>query len=396
MGGAFFLLTVNFLIAQLFCVFFLVIAKRSRIPEAGRWFALSFAVASLSALFELAIRFADFDRLASFGAFSSVLAALFMIRLGIGRLYSIPVNIVLAGWFFAVSLAVNLMIFDLPRSTPLHAFGYQSPFFVAAIVSALAIYRSGRRERADLILMALLTATALQFLFKVYFIVTFGAGADAQSYLASAYALISQSLSAVLVVSIGLTLLAVLVVEIMDDAKARSETDPLSALYNRRGFNERVAGILARPVAAYPHCLVVCDIDHFKAVNDTHGHQVGDQVIAAFGAMLNDRAPREAICARLGGEEFAIFLPSAGETIGYLFAQGLRSSFAGLSISGIPRSEPLTASFGVCELANANDLIADVMRRADAALYSAKKSGRNRVNRASIVEPLWAEQQAKA
>ncbi|WEZ83377.1 GGDEF domain-containing protein [Rhizobium sp. 32-5/1] len=396
MSGALFLLTVNFLIAQLFCVFFLVISKRSRIPEAGRCFALSFAVASLSAVCELVIRFTDFDRLASFGAFSSVLVALFMIRLGIGRLYAVPVKVVPAGWFFAVSLAINLIIFDLPRSTLAHALGYQLPFFVAAIISALTIYRSGRREKADLFLMGLLVATALQFLLKVYFIVTFGAGADAQSYLASAYALISQSLSAVLVVSIGLTLLAVLVVEIMDDAKARSETDPLSALYNRRGFNERVGRILARPGSGYPHCLVVCDIDHFKVVNDTYGHQAGDQVIAAFGAMLIKRAPPEAICGRLGGEEFAIFLPSGDEATGYLFAQGLRSEFSILSVPGIPLNQQLTASFGVCDLADRNDLIEDVMRRADAALYSAKKSGRNRVNRASVVDPAWMEKQARA
>ncbi|OJF93342.1 GGDEF domain-containing protein [Pararhizobium antarcticum] len=395
MSGAFFLLTVNFLIAQLFCVFFLVIAKRSRIPEAGRWFALSFAVASLSAVFELVVRFADFDRLASFGAFSSVLAALFMIRLGIGRLYSMPVNIVLSGWFIAVSLAVNLMIFDMPRSTLQHALGYQMPFFVAAITGTLAVYRSGRREKPDILLMVLLTMTAVQFLLKVYFIVTFGAGRDAQSYLASAYALISQSLSAVLVVSIGLTLLAVLVVEIMDDAKARSETDLLSALFNRRGFNERVGRILARPVAAHPHCIVVCDIDHFKMVNDTHGHQAGDQVIAAFGAMLKERAPSDAICGRLGGEEFAIFLPSASETVGYLFAQGLRSTFSSLRIPGISEDERLTASFGVCERVDSNDPIADVMERADAALYSAKKSGRNRVNRASDVEPSWGDRQSQ-
>lgn len=147
MSGALLLLTVNFLIAQLFCVFFLVISKRSRIPEAGRWFALSFAVASLSAVCEFIIRFTEFDRIASFGAFSSVLFALFMIRLGIGRLYALPVNVFLSGWFFAVSLAVNLLIFDLPRSTLGHALGYQLPFFVAAFASALAVYRSGRRRR---------------------------------------------------------------------------------------------------------------------------------------------------------------------------------------------------------------------------------------------------------
>ncbi|MCV9996939.1 GGDEF domain-containing protein [Pararhizobium sp. YC-54] len=382
MNGALFLLTVNFLIAQLFCVFFLVISRRSRIPSAGRWFAAAFAVASLSAICEVVIRHADIDRLASFGAFSSVLGALLMIRIGLGRLYGVPANAMAMTVLFGASLVLNLMIYDLPRGTLSHSLGYQMPFAIAELICAIAVYRSGRRETADQILIALLLLTAANFVSKVYFSVIFSGGSTAQAYLGSTYALVSQSLSAVLVVSTGLTLLAVIVVEIMDDAKANSEIDPLSGLLNRRGFDVRVRQILARPMSAYPHSVIVCDLDHFKAVNDTYGHAAGDQVIQSFGRMLAGHAPPEAVCSRFGGEEFAIFLPSTGEATGYLFAQGLRNSFSSLAFAGLPDTVRLTASFGVCALAAPGDSITEAINGADAALYGAKNSGRNRVNRA--------------
>ena len=382
MNGALFLLTVNFLIAQLFCAFFLLISRRSRIPSAGRWFAVAFAVASMSAVFEVMIRYGDFDRLASFGAFSSLLVALLMIRVGIGHLYSVPANIWTITALLCAALPLNLMIYDLPRGTFAHSFGYQMPFVIAELICAIAVYRSGRRETADRILTALLLITAANFASKVYFAVKFSGGDTAQAYLGSTYALVSQSLSAVLVVSTGLTLLAVIVVEIMDDAKANSEIDPLSGLLNRRGFDARVNQILARPMSAYPHCVIVCDLDRFKVVNDTYGHAAGDQVILAFGRLLAGHAPSEAICARFGGEEFAIFLPSTGEATGYLFAQGLRNSFSALAIPGLPDTVRLSASFGVCALVSPSDNIVDTIKGADSALYDAKKSGRNRVNRA--------------
>lgn len=382
MNGALFLLTVNFLIAQLFCAFFLVIARRSRIPSAGRWFAAAFAVASLSAVFEVAIRYGDFDRIASFGAFCSLLGAILMIRVGIGRLYAVPVSVWTITAVLCAALPLNLMIYDLPRGTFAHSLGYQTPFAIAELICAVAVYRSGRRETADRVLMALLLITAGNFASKVYFAVKFSGGMTAQSYLGSTYALVSQSLSAVLVVSTGLTLLAVIVVEIMDDAKANSEIDPLSGLLNRRGFDARVSQILARPMSAYPHCVIVCDLDHFKSVNDTYGHAAGDQVILSFGRMLAGHSPPEAICARFGGEEFAIFLPSTGEATGYLFAQGVRNSFSSLEIAGLPDGVRLSASFGVGTLAAPGDSIVDTIKGADAALYDAKKSGRNRVNRA--------------
>ncbi len=396
MNGALFLLIVNFLIAQLFCVFFLVIAGRSQFPAAGRWFAVAFATASLAAVFELLIRIDDFDRLWSLGAFASLLMGVYFIRVGIGCIYSMPVNVGAALILFGISFAVNLMIFDLPRNSWAHALGYQLPFFAVEMISALAVYRSGRRASADRTLMILLSLTGLHFLSKSYFAVM-TAGPDAKAYLSSMYALVSQSLGAILVVSTGLTLLAVIVVGIMDEAKSRSEIDPLSGLLNRRGFFERVSRVLARPIAAFPHCVVLVDIDHFKSVNDTYGHFSGDHVISTLARTLQEHAPADAICARLGGEEFAVFLPSTGDATGYLYAQAVRGNFSSLRFSGLPDDVRLTASFGVCSMKDAREPIDMVLHLADKALYDAKRNGRNRVvraDRSSPDAPIYVARQA--
>ncbi|MDQ0320447.1 diguanylate cyclase (GGDEF)-like protein [Pararhizobium capsulatum DSM 1112] len=398
MNGALFLLVVNFLIAQLFCVFFLVIAGRSRFPAAGRWFAAAFATASLAAVFELLIRFDDFDRLWSLGAFASLLLGVYLIRVGIGSLYVFPVNIGGALLLFGISLGVNLLIYDLPRNSWIHSLGYQLPFFVVEMVSALAVYRSGRRGYGDRTLMALLLLTGLHFLSKSYFAVI-TAGPNAQAYLTSTYALVSQSLGAILVVSTGLTLLAVIVVDIMDEAKSRSEIDPLSGLLNRRGFFERVNRVIARPIAAFPHCVILVDLDHFKAVNDTYGHFSADQVIVKLAQTLMEHAPADGVCARLGGEEFAVFLPSTGDATGYLFAQAVRGNFSSDKLPGLPEHVRLTASFGVCAMKNAREPIDVILQAADKALYEAKKNGRNRVVRAERNESeltAYAARQARA
>lgn len=96
--------------------------------------------------------------------------------------------------------------------------------------------------------------------------------------------------------------------------------------------------------------------------------------------MQKQHAPPEAICARFGCEEFAIFLSSTSETTGYLFAQGLRNSFSSQAFPDLPDSVRLTASFGVAVL-SADEIIVDAINKADGALYDAKKSGRNRANR---------------
>jgi diguanylate cyclase (GGDEF)-like protein len=129
---------------------------------------------------------------------------------------------------------------------------------------------------------------------------------------------------------------------------------------------------------AGPHAVIICDLDHFKSINDNFGHHIGDLVIQSFGAVIRNYAPATSATGRIGGEEFAVFLPSTPLDVALSLAQTLRK--ATTTIEGLPVKP--TASFGVASLASASDL-QDAYRRADKALYEAKNAGRDRVKLAS-------------
>jgi diguanylate cyclase (GGDEF)-like protein len=124
-----------------------------------------------------------------------------------------------------------------------------------------------------------------------------------------------------------------------------------------------------RPVSA-----AMFDLDHFKLINDHHGHQVGDAVIAAAAAVLRDGAPDGAIVGRMGGEEFALVLQGLSATEARWRIEHLRAKLASLP-EPLPR---VTASAGVAQL-KPGEALSDLMRRADIAAYDAKRAGRDRL-----------------
>lgn len=378
MSGAGFLLTVNFFIAQCFCMFFLAVSARSRNRAAARWFAGCFAVASLSAIFELFVAYVYPPKLWAILAFAAMLGGMFMLRVGIGQLYGVKTNRTLLATVFCAFVALDYLIYDLPRGTLQHALPYQMPFAVALGMSAWAAYRARVTSFVDRALVVLLAVTSAHFIVKAFAAVFAGSGNTAKDYIASQFALVSQSMGAVLIVTVGLMLLCVLVLEIVADEKVNSEVDPLSGLLNRRGFDNRVDALMA---GKGPHSIVLCDLDHFKAVNDTYGHQGGDAAIRAFGEMLQAAAPHGALVARIGGEEFMLFLPFAGKDAALLFAHALRATRAVSPIPGLPSTARVTASFGVAEVGQGEPL-RFAMRRADDALYAAKNAGRDCVREA--------------
>jgi diguanylate cyclase (GGDEF)-like protein len=375
MNGAVFLLTVNFLVALCFSAVFAVVATRCRSRAGAFWLAAGFGVASLSAICEMLVAFTNFPKLFALAAFSTLLGGMVLLRFGIGELYSRRLRKDVGILFIAVSMLFSYVIYDLPRGTTLQSFSYQTPFAIAVLSSAFAVLSSRRDLIVDRFLGGLMLFTGLHFFAKAWLAVMVGSGATAGEYVRTNYALISQSSTAVLVVAVGLTLLAVLVLEIMTAQQNESESDALSGLANRRGFDRGVQSAFARSGPA-GHVLVVCDLDHFKAVNDTYGHQVGDFVIQEFGRLLRRHMLDGGVAGRLGGEEFAIFLPATDVEVAVLFAQTLRSATA--TISDLPADMRITASFGVTPVTSADDLVA-AFRRADRALYEAKNSGRNRV-----------------
>jgi diguanylate cyclase (GGDEF)-like protein len=380
MSGAGFILAINLFVAALFAVAFFLVAANNKSDRVAVWFGLAYFFGIGYYVFEFLLPLQASPKLAGFLAFASFLGAVSSITVGITRRYRMTVEWPLLGAAIAFALGANWFAFDLPRDSVARQLMYQAPYAFMQALCALVIVRSGRRQALDIGLLVLFSASALQFLSKPLIAqLTGGPGASARDYIGTDYALYSQSLGTILAVATGLLMLTVLVRDMLVDVTARSETDLLSGLYNRRGFDDRVEpGLLGTNRGGLQAALIACDLDHFKSVNDTWGHEMGDRVIEAFGKLLRTTAPQRGVAARLGGEEFAIFLPGAPLAAARLYAENLRAAFAALPIPGVPDGTRFTASFGVAE-SSASESLSDLRRRADNALYAAKKSGRNRV-----------------
>jgi diguanylate cyclase (GGDEF)-like protein len=167
--------------------------------------------------------------------------------------------------------------------------------------------------------------------------------------------------------------------EMPDDVKALqhlAETDPLTGLANRRGGEKHIAGEISRAKREKRalSCILI-DIDRFKSVNDTFGHQAGDQVLRDISALLRRTVRAYDIVVRWGGEEFVLVLPGVQLCGARLLADRLRVAVEALDTHGVGG---MTISAGVAEFDGDFDL-SPTLRAADDRLYQAKAQGRNRV-----------------
>ncbi len=160
--------------------------------------------------------------------------------------------------------------------------------------------------------------------------------------------------------------------------------DPLTGVDNRRALFTHLRGMLAMPLPAQPHALLLVDLDHFKRVNDNHGHPAGDAVLVAVASKLRDTLRDRGTLARLGGEEFAIVLSAAGRDVALDQAEELRDAVAEVAVANSVEPGQVTASIGVA-LFDGNGSLDDWMRAVDRALYAAKARGRNCVVEATSV-----------
>ena len=163
-----------------------------------------------------------------------------------------------------------------------------------------------------------------------------------------------------------------------------SITDPLTKIYNRGYINDHLP-IAFKRAARYnlPLAITICDIDHFKLVNDRYGHQVGDKVLIAFADCLNQALRRDLDwMARYGGEEFLVVMPETDLAGAQVAAERFRKKIETLSVPADGDSIKITASFGTCAISTdsaTQQLSSDEMiKTADRCLYEAKEKGRNR------------------
>ena len=154
-----------------------------------------------------------------------------------------------------------------------------------------------------------------------------------------------------------------------------AETDKLTGLYNRQKFDFELSQLIAKnDVFKTPHCLLICDIDHFKNINDTYGHLVGDNVLTEFAKILKSRMGNDALIARWGGEEFTIILSNTSLNDSAKKADDLRKYIAENTVTNVA----FTISIGLATIQK-DDTVLKLLERADTALYKAKNNGRNKV-----------------
>jgi diguanylate cyclase (GGDEF)-like protein len=170
----------------------------------------------------------------------------------------------------------------------------------------------------------------------------------------------------------------------LDTVEEAAHTDHLTGLANRRRFERQLEREIARSLRFdRPFCLLLLDIDRFKEVNDSHGHDAGDEAIRQLAKVLQAGTRGIDTAARIGGEEFAVILTETEFKGGLEVAERLRLA---IKNAEIPLVGNITASFGIAEFPLSAQTARELMGTADAALYEAKRKGRNRIARAVEVE----------
>jgi diguanylate cyclase (GGDEF)-like protein len=237
------------------------------------------------------------------------------------------------------------------------------------------------RSPADTFLLCVAVLAAANFIIRPPVVLAiYGPIANDQAFHASVYwrsALFSHALFSLL---IALCVFTATALEMMTKLRSDSQTDPLSRLLNRRGFDQRAQELLDHSTRGdFPVTLILADLDHFKSINDQYGHAMGDRVIAAFACKLQSAAAgARGVAGRIGGEEFAVLLPWTDLAAARLLAEAVRVLFSTGNTDGFPSGLRVTASFGVAARTG-DEHLGTLMQRADEALYKAKQNGRNSV-----------------
>lgn len=379
MSAAVFLLAINLFVAAIFATAFGVVAAYARTAFGARWLSVGYGIGMMGPVAELMLPNQIDPKPLQVMIFMSFLVAVSLAIVGMARHYRLVPPWRLLAVLLVLSLVDIIVIVGMPRDSALRSVLYQLPYFAIYGLGMVTILRHGRRQMLDQALAVLFALSALHFLVKPLLAQAMGTGASARVYIASNYAAFSQSISGMLMLAIGILLLLVIVRDTMAEITERSETDKLSGLLNRRGFEDRADRLIASTRRmGLPGAMIVADLDLFKTINDSLGHEAGDRVIAAFAAILVKTAGTRSVMGRMGGEEFVVFIPGADLPTARLYAETVRTSFGGMAIDDLDLPQRLSASFGVAPLMPA-DSLSDLLRRADAALYEAKETGRDKV-----------------
>ncbi|MFN7027143.1 MAG: GGDEF domain-containing protein [Pseudorhizobium sp.] len=243
---------------------------------------------------------------------------------------------------------------------------------------AIFLVRKRATRSIDLALLVTSTIVVLDCVLRATFFTFFtGSSNDFADFADSAYNLSVHVTTITVCMFFPFSALGAIGYAALERYRSAAETDELTGLLNRRGFKqalEREFGTSTKWGA-----IIVCDIDHFKRVNDSYGHAIGDKVIGCLAADIREVIGRLGYTARYGGEEFVAFLPKVAITDATALAHSLRITFASRHWLPWGIGEQFTVSCGVASLTKEDPRIESALERADQALYAAKAGGRNRI-----------------
>jgi diguanylate cyclase (GGDEF)-like protein len=182
-----------------------------------------------------------------------------------------------------------------------------------------------------------------------------------------------------------------------DGFRRAALVDYLTGIYNRRAFIEEAERTISREARkGRTVSLVIFDLDHFKRINDEHGHPVGDRVLRSFCSVASQLLPAGGIFGRLGGEEFAALIADVEIEQAYGLADQIREAFAKVTVCAGGKEVRATTSAGVASSPQAQVGLSELLSGADAALYVAKSMGRNNVRAHGLDEQLVAGMRQRA
>ena len=251
---------------------------------------------------------------------------------------------------------------------------------IIAIMVVVALWPIQKRHLIDRVLFWVAAFSALNLIVRPVVLLSLTGGFDNYvGFQQSVYWTTVQFTQAMVSIAAAISLMVAVAIDQIAELRRAADDDNLSGLLNRRGFEAQADTALRRCIdETRPVALMIADLDHFKRVNDNHGHAVGDAIIAAFGAHVRAIAPANMIAGRIGGEEFALLVPGASIESARQLAEAVRTGLQAACADRIPANLCPTASLGIAIGAPGATLSA-LMEEADQALYEAKRTGRNRV-----------------
>ena len=252
----------------------------------------------------------------------------------------------------------------------------------AGIIAAMVVRALWPIEKPyliDRVLFWVAALSALNLILRPIVLLSLGGGFDNYvGFQQSVYWTTVQFSQAMVSILAAISLMVAVAIDQISELRRQVDVDNLAGLLNRRGFEAKAGPALRRCIDDdRAVALMIADLDHFKQINDTYGHAVGDAIIAAFGAHVRQIGPPAMIAGRIGGEEFALLVPGAGIEAARQLAEAVRTGLHVACLDRIPAALVPTASLGLA-IGAPGSTLSTLMADADHALYDAKRTGRNR------------------